>query len=139
MNTTLLIIIIMSVTLIWTAILTFLFVRIIGQYKSLIKGVNEGYLKGKEITGILTRLGVLEKEGLEHVQKKGLVRFNPFNESGGDNSFVICLLDGKSNGIVLTGLHTREKTRMYAKKIENGKSKYELSREEKQAITEALK
>ncbi len=132
-----LIIIIISVTLIWLSVLTFLFVRIIGQYKSLIKGVNEGYLKGQEITEINKRLQVLEKEGLGHVQRIGMLRFNPFDEAGGDNSFTICLLNGKSDGILLTGLHTREKTRMYAKKIENGKSKYELSKEEKKVIQDA--
>src|SRR5260221_4757560 len=116
MNTTLLIIIFVSVTLIWVSVLTFLFVRIVKQYKSLIKGISEGYLKGQEIVDINKRLQILEHEGLGHVQRVGMLRFNPFDEAGRDNSFTICLLNGKNDGILLTGLHTREKTRMYAKK-----------------------
>ncbi|MFC1710205.1 DUF4446 family protein [Patescibacteria group bacterium] len=74
-----------------------------------------------------------------HVQKIGIVRFNPFNETGGDHSFTIALLNGKDTGIVLTGLHTRERTRMYLKPIESGKSEYELSSEETKAIAKAKK
>ncbi len=139
MTTTYLIIGLISATLIWLVILTFLFFRIIKQYKNLIKGVNEGYLKGNEIIDINKRIGILEKEGLTHIQRVSSLRFNPFNEAGGENSFIICLLNGKLDGVIMTGLHTREKTRMYAKKIENGKSKFELSKEEKQAINEATK
>src|SRR5258705_2770902 len=139
MTTTYLIIGLISATLIWLVILTFLFFRIIKQYKSLIKGVNEGYLKGNEIIDINKRIGILEKEGLTHIQRVSSLRFNPFNEAGGENSFIICLLNGKLDGVIMTGLNTREKTRMYAKKIENGKSKFELSKEEKQAINEATK
>ncbi len=137
MVSTPLIIIIFSVTLIWSSVLTFLFAKIIREYKSLIKGISEGYLKGKEIVDISKRLKVLEEEGVSHVQKINALRFNPFNEEGGDNSFTICLLNGKNDGILLTGLHTREKTRMYAKRIVNGKSEYELSKEEKKVIENA--
>lgn len=81
----------------------------------------------------------LEKEGLRHVQRVGVVRFNPFSDTGGDQSFAIALLDGKLNGVVLTSLHTREATRTYVKPIEKGKSAFELSKEEKQALEKAKK
>lgn len=142
-----LIIFIVSATLIWLAILTVFIVKIFRHYQNLIKGVNEGNLekilrkiladqdlKEKQILDINNKIRILEQEGLKHIQRIGFIRFNPFNETGGDNSFTLCLLDGNSNGILLTGLHTREKTRMYAKKIENGKSKHELSKEELKAI-----
>lgn len=74
-----------------------------------------------------------------NVQKIGLVRFNPFNETGGDHSFSLALLDGNGNGFVMTGLHTRERTRLYIKPIRNLKSEYELSQEEQKAIKEALR
>jgi hypothetical protein len=79
------------------------------------------------------------EEGLAHFQKLGLIRFNPFNETGGNNSFSLALLDGKNNGWVMTGLHTRERTRLYVKPIKNLKSEYELSDEEKKALEKAVK
>jgi hypothetical protein len=69
----------------------------------------------------------------------GFVRFNPFAETGGDQSFSVSLLDANGTGIVFTGLHTREKTRVYAKPIVNGVSKSTLSKEEQKAIEIAMK
>ncbi len=67
-----------------------------------------------------------------------LVKFNPFSDTGGDQSFVISLLDSQKNGILLTSLHNRDSTRIYAKKITLGKADQELSDEEKQALHQAL-
>lgn len=72
-------------------------------------------------------------------QRMGFVRFNPFSETGGDQSFSVSLLDAQGTGIVFTGLHTREKTRVYAKPIVNGVSKSTLSKEEQKAIEIAMK
>jgi hypothetical protein len=67
-----------------------------------------------------------------------LYKFNPFNNTGGEQSFVLTLLDGHKNGIVLTVLNGRGMTRFYAKKIENGTSEQLLSDEEKQCIKNSL-
>ena len=80
-----------------------------------------------------------EEEGQFHIQKIGLVRFNPFSEMGGDHSFSLAILDGRDNGFILTGLHTRERTRVYAKDIKKGKCSIELSSEEKKALILAQK
>lgn len=72
------------------------------------------------------------------IQKIGIVRFNPFKETGGDQSFSIALLDGNNSGLVITSLYTREKNRIYAKPIKAGLSDYSLSVEEKKAITKAI-
>lgn len=89
----------------------------------------------------LKELGKILEELVEHnklnVQKVGLVRFNPFADSGGNMSFVLALLDGKDSGIVISSLHTREGTRIYAKNIEHGQSSYHLTEEEKGAIAQA--
>ncbi|HSX48792.1 MAG TPA: DUF4446 family protein [Candidatus Saccharimonadales bacterium] len=145
-----LIIIFGTVILIWLGILTFLFVRIFGHYRRLLKGVNEGNLEKvlekilerqelnkSEIDKISSKVAFLVREEKLHIQKVGMVRFNPFNEMGGDSSFALSLLNGNMDGVVVTGLHTREKTRVYAKKIERGESKYELSKDERKAINEA--
>lgn len=79
----------------------------------------------------------LDKKGLLHIQKIGVVRFNPFNETGGDHSFSLAVLDANNSGFVLTGLHTRERTRLYAKSINDGKCEHDLSKEELQAIKKA--
>ncbi len=79
----------------------------------------------------------LEKTTKKSVQKVSVIRFNPFKETGGDQSFVIALLDSQDNGLVISSLYTREGTRIYSKPIENGQSKYPLSKEELEALKKA--
>ena len=72
------------------------------------------------------------------LQKVGVVRFNPFQDSGGDQSFAIALLDQRGSGVVVSSLHGRAETRIYAKPVANGQSKQSLSDEEQQAIRAAM-
>jgi hypothetical protein len=75
---------------------------------------------------------------LKSVHKVGVVRFNPFKDLGGDQSFSVALLDGENSGVVLSALHTREGNRVYAKPVENGKAvKHPLTDEEQEAIKKA--
>jgi hypothetical protein len=70
----------------------------------------------------------------------GLVRFNPFQDIGGDQSFSLALLDGKNDGVTLSSLYSREGVRIYCKSIQQGQSpQYPLSKEEEQAVTMAIK
>jgi hypothetical protein len=69
----------------------------------------------------------------------GMVRYNAFGQQGNDLSFSIALIDQDRNGIVLTGIHNREESYMYAKPLEQGASSYALSPEEKEAISRAVK
>lgn len=133
MDINILLIISIAAILIWQLILTFLFVKVLNRHKKLIE-LERVELERSLITKLNERINSLEKKELDHIQKVNLLRFNPFNETGGDNSFTLCLLNAKLDGVVLTGLHTREKTRIYAKEIKNGKSKFELSSEEKKVI-----
>jgi hypothetical protein len=74
------------------------------------------------------------------ITKVGVVRFNPFKDTGGDQSFAVALLDSNNNGLVISSLYSREGTRIYTKPIEAGKSNgYNLSEEEEQAINKAIK
>jgi len=82
-------------------------------------------------------LNKLKEEDKLSVQRVGIVRFNPFSESGGDQSFSIALLNGKNDGIVITSLYARGENRVYGKPIKDGKSEYQLSEEEKTAIAKA--
>lgn len=72
-------------------------------------------------------------------QKFSIVRFNPFGDTGGDQSFVLAALDAHNSGYVITSIHGREGTRVYVKPVDYGKSKYPLSTEEKQALSQAAK
>ncbi|HRY52828.1 MAG TPA: DUF4446 family protein [Candidatus Portnoybacteria bacterium] len=79
----------------------------------------------------------MDKMAQSSLQKIGVIRFNPFSDTGGDQSFCIACLDAKDNGFTLTSLFTREGTRIYTKPITAGESKYQLTEEEKRAIGEA--
>ena len=73
------------------------------------------------------------------LQKISMVRFNPFGDVGGDQSFSLALLDGHDSGLVLTSIHGRGGARVYAKAVDLGKSKHSLSAEEKKALLQATK
>lgn len=73
------------------------------------------------------------------ISKVGLTRFNPFDGLGGDQSFILTLLDKKNSGIILTSLHNRDFTRVYAKAIKEGQPQNTtLSKEEKNAILKTI-
>ncbi|HOW60578.1 MAG TPA: DUF4446 family protein [Candidatus Moranbacteria bacterium] len=92
----------------------------------------------KEIQELFEISNKLYALGQKSIHKIGIIRFNPFKDIGGDQSFALALLDGKNSGIVISSLHTREGTRIYSKPIIKGDSeKYKLTEEEKQAIKTA--
>lgn len=97
---------------------------------------NDIALKNKEIEN---RISYLERNIQQCVQKVGVVRFNPFDNVGSDLSFAIALLDDNDNGVVISGIYSRDGSSTYAKKIVNGNSKHPLSAEEVQAISESKK
>lgn len=92
------------------------------------KDIKEAFLKIEELQKISQRT----------IQKTSVVRFNPFNEMGGNQSFVIALLDDKNNGFVISSLFVKEGNRVYAKAIKQGKSDHLLSAEEQKAINKAI-
>jgi Protein of unknown function (DUF4446) len=71
------------------------------------------------------------------VQKVGLVRFNPFNDGGGNFSFCLTLLNQHNSGIIITSMYGREQNRIYTKKIDQGKCDIQLTDEEQQAVQKA--
>lgn len=76
----------------------------------------------------------LDKTMKSNVQKVGLIRYNPFEEMGGNLCFALALLDGENNGVVLNGIHSRTGSFTYAKPIQMGVSIYMLSEEELKAV-----
>ena len=84
------------------------------------------------------RIKFLETASRTSIQKIGFTRFNPFQNTGGDNSFVVSLLDQKDSGVILSSLYTRDGVRVYGKTVEQGLSKYPLSDEEKRVLKETI-
>ncbi|MCL5411743.1 MAG: DUF4446 family protein [Patescibacteria group bacterium] len=142
-----------SLAFFWLLILTFLFWKQYSHYRKLTKGVSSGDFK-KVLEQHLENLGLVSQKVQElvkrcdsfdlqlpaFIQKFGLVRFNPYKEVGGDQSFSLAFLDKDGNGIVVSALHSRESTRIYAKPVVRAKeAKYQFSEEEKEAIEVAVK
>jgi hypothetical protein len=139
------------IILVWVIILTFLYVRAIHHYRKLTAGVGRGSLQQilekhfshidelEKVAGIIRKeIEEIKVEDLKHLQRVGLIRFNPFGETGGNQSFALALLDDRGNGIVISSLHSRESTRIYGKPVLNwSESGFEFSTEEKQAIERA--
>ncbi|MDP3727672.1 MAG: DUF4446 family protein [bacterium] len=92
----------------------------------------------ERIAAIEPRVATLEDIGNIAVQKVGFMRFNPFEHTGGDQSFALALLDHGDNGIVLSSLYTRDGVRVYAKEVRHGASKHPLSGEEQKVLEQAL-
>lgn len=65
------------------------------------------------------------------------IRFNPFPDQGSNQSFAIGMLNEEGSGLVISSLYSRERMSVFAKPIKNGKSEYELSSEEKEALKKA--
>lgn len=91
-----------------------------------------------KLADIEPRVDTLEEIGNIAIQRVGFLRFNPFEHTGGDQSFAIALLDGGDNGIILSSLYTREGVRVYAKEVQGGNSKHPLSEEEQKVLEQAL-
>jgi hypothetical protein len=143
--------VICGVLIVWISILSFFLFRMIRHYNRLTDGTTKLGLK-EILEGILTNqeklfgqtnnlqlaLSELAADGKLHIQKIGLVRFNPFSDTGGSQSFTLALLDGHDNGLVMTSLYARTGNRWYVKEVHLGKGKeYELSKEELSAIHKA--
>lgn len=143
--------VIIGVVVIWLLFVSAVLWKMFFHYNRLTKGTNSKTLFSildvllknsvttkKDIDFLTNRCDTIEKEGRMHIQKIGLLRFNPFKDTGGDQSFIIAFLNGENTGVVISGLYSRSGTRWYAKKINAGAGvEHELSEEEKKVIKEA--
>lgn len=112
--------------------------------KDLISSLNHLISQTEEnsnnIKKLFEKLDQNIQDNKKHFQRIGFQRYNPFTDTGGDQSFSLCLLDENGDGIMVSSLHSRENTRLYSKKIEGGKSQNQvLSKEEQEVIKQALK
>lgn len=142
----------LSIIIIWLAIVSYFLFKAIANYNRLTQGVTDktlsevlnNFLKEnlkteEEQKKIRIELKKIREESQIFIQKIGLVRFNSFTDTGGDQSFALALLDGAENGIVITSLYSRTGSRWYVKTIKHGKAlEYDLSKEEQQALKKVL-
>lgn len=125
--------------------------KLLNRYKLILNGPNGPDLEqlllaqDQSLNGLKNDLGRLQQQVTNmaaaaqlHIQKTAIVRFNAFPDTGSDLSFAIALMDANNNGFVLSSLYGRSESRTYAKPIQNGKSTYQLSDEEKEAISKAM-
>jgi hypothetical protein len=137
---------------IWLLVLSLLLYRYITFFNKLSKGfevtdlkkilekiLSRGETNASDIKALVKRVDLVEENAKFHIQKVGLVRFNPFKELGGDHSFCLAILDEHNSGVIITSLHTRDRTRVYMKDIKKGKSEFELSADENKALVSAEK
>ena len=134
--------------IIWLAVLSYFFYKLVNHYRILtaysdnksLKSILEEVVRDshnikKDIATLTAGYDKIESEGKLHIQKIGLLRFNPFKDTGGDQSFIVALIDANDTGIVISGLYSRSGTRWYAKQVVKGKGmEHDLSEEEKKAI-----
>ena len=136
---------------IWLVMITWTVIKMRNHYLNLVSRTRKEKIDEvldellKTDQKIVGDIEIIKKELKEevkksqlHFQKIGLLRFNPFERVGGEQSFVISLLDYDNNGLILNFIYTREGLRVYTKKVKNGKGEeYELSDEEKKAIAKS--
>jgi hypothetical protein len=137
-----------GVSLLLNIILLMWLRKVSSHYNSLTKGIDQKTLMNalqgiqktiaehERVQGILkSELHKNKEEAKLHIQELTLKRFNPFGDTGGDQSFILALLDGNKDGVVITSLHSRENTRFYVKSVSGGVGiDHPLSDEEQKTI-----
>jgi hypothetical protein len=92
----------------------------------------------RDVDTVAARTATLERDFQAAFGRVGLVRFNPFEETGGNQSFALAMTDANGDGVVISSLHARAGTRLYAKAVVAGRSDAALSAEEAEALRIAL-
>lgn len=82
-------------------------------------------------------ISIINKKLKQSIRGVETIRFNPFPDQGSNQSFAIGMLNEEGNGVVISSLYSRERMSIFAKPIKNGKSEYELTNEEKEALTKS--
>ena len=84
-------------------------------------------------------LVLIDKRLNQSVRNIETVRFNPFGDSGSNQSFAISFLNDEGNGVIISSLYARDRMSIFAKPIKSGKSEFELSTEERHILNKSIK
>lgn len=82
-------------------------------------------------------LVIIDKRLNKSIRNIKTIRFNPFVDAGSNQSFAISFLNDEGDGVVMSSLYARDRMSIFAKPINNGKSDFELSGEEKDVLEKA--
>ena len=105
---------------------------VLGQHLDRVRRV------ARDVDEVSSRTALIERDLRRSLGRVGLVRYNPFDDTGGNQSFALAILDAGGDGFVVNSLHARAGTRVYAKAIVQGRSDVALSDEESEALRQAL-
>ena len=135
---------------VWQAVTNLRLNRMVRHYRRLGRSVGEGKLdvllermlerselESQEIQALRDRIASLGQDVQSHLQQVGVVRYNAFDDTGGDQSFAVAMLDAHGNGAIFNGLYHRNDCRVFAKPVHDWKSTYSMSDEETEAIRKA--
>ena len=125
--------------------------KVESKYRKVTRGVNNKNLEeivveylnkveeSKKISEDIKSLyGDMDSRIKECIQKVSVIRYKAFEDVGSDLSFSVAMLDENNDGILLTGIFGRNESTTYAKPIEKGISRYDLSEEEEEALNNAI-
>jgi len=145
--------ILLVAVLVAIGVLIWLFIRLRQlerHYRALTTGTDGGSLESvlddhvrqvraatERVQDLDTMVMRVERSSRSHLQRVGFLRFNPFRDTGGDQSFALALTDEGGNGVVISSLHSREVTRVYAKPLAAWETSYQLTEEEQQVTLRA--
>ncbi len=143
--------ILLALILVWLVVLTALTFKQLsflnrlsrGQSKTSLEAILKQLLTEQDsasarIQEIVGHVEQLKGSAQSHFQKIGFIRFNPYADTGGNQSFCLCLLNDYNDGIVITSLHSREQTRIYAKQVSHDTvDQKDFSKEEIESIKQA--
>ncbi len=132
----------------WLIVVTILLVRMLLHYRRLTSDVSKKDLisslnqlisnserNTKDIEMLNNKLNKDIEDNKKHLQRLGFKRYNPFTDTGGDQSFTAAFLDDLGDGIMISSLHSRENTRLYAKKVAGGKVNAQTLSSEEQELS----
>ena len=142
--------VVVALLVVWQGSTNFRLNRLLRQYRQLATGVegqpldellqkilDRGVVESQTLTRLESDLTQLGEEVQSHIQNVGLVRYNAFDDTGGDQSYALALLDDHGNGAIVNGLFHRTECRVYVKPVQEWKSAYSMSDEEAEAIRQA--
>lgn len=125
--------------------------RLENRYRKLMRGTSSKNLEELIISQLdnieqsnqkseeaLSRCEEIRNNMKECIQKVAIMRYKAFEDVGSDLSFSIAILDENNDGIMLTGIYGRQESTTYAKPIDKGISRYDLSEEENYVLNEAV-
>lgn len=121
------------------------------KYRKMMRGVNSKNLESLIVSNIdnieealnnskqsLEKCEKIKEEIKGCVNKVAIMRYKAFEDIGSDLSFSIAILDDYNDGVLITGIYARSDSTTYAKPVDKGISRYELSEEEIQVLNEAM-